>query len=465
MTRKQGSKATRVALDYRRATPETAATNAAALHIRWLLTGLALPLVGGVIAFGFFRSGEAPAPPAAATLELIEASTLALPKLQVPEIASNPAFTPIGDTVEFVVRRNDTLDRVFRQMQLSLQDLAAIRDLPGVKESLDLLKPGELITFVHANGLVQALTRRISDTQTLTVTRQADGFSAKVIETPIEVRKVEKRGRIDSSLFVAGRAIGVSSDVIMRLANDIFGWDIDFALEIQPGDEFGVVYEQRFREGEYLGDGKILAAEFVNSGRTYRAVRFESADGQVADYYTPAGDSMRKQFLRAPVDFTRISSNFNPRRRHPILNTIRAHKGVDYAAPTGTIIKAAGEGRVSVAGTQGGYGNVVILEHGGGVTTLYGHMSGFAKGIRTGTRVQQGQTIGFVGKTGAATGPHLHYEYRVNGAHKDPRTVPLPEAHPIPPAYVEEFKSLSGQLLADLDRGRDASIAVSARVP
>jgi murein DD-endopeptidase MepM/ murein hydrolase activator NlpD len=465
VTRKQGLKSTRVAIDYRSATTETAATNPVSLHLRWLLTGLALPLVGGVIAFGFFRSGEAPAPPAAATLDLIEASALALPKLQVPEIASNPAFAPIGDTVEFVVRRNDTLDRVFRQMQLSLQDLAAIRDLPGVKESLDLLKPGELITFVHANGLVQALTRRISDTQTLTVIRQADGFSAKVIETPIEVRKVEKRGRIDSSLFVAGRAIGVSSDVIMRLANDIFGWDIDFALEIQPGDEFGVVYEQRFREGEYLGDGKILAAEFVNSGRTYRAVRFESADGQVADYYTPAGDSMRKQFLRAPVDFARISSNFNPRRRHPILNTIRAHKGVDYAAPTGTIIKAAGEGRVTVAGVQGGYGNVVILEHGGGVTTLYGHMSGFAKGIRNGSRVKQGQTIGFVGKTGAATGPHLHYEYRVNGAHKNPRTVALPEAHPIPPAYVEEFKSLSGRLLADLDRSRDASIAVSARVP
>lgn len=465
MTRKQVSKGTRVALDYRGATSDTAAPNPVSLHFRWLLTGVALPLVGGAIAFGFFRSGEAPAPPATATLELIEASALALPKLQVPEIAGNPAFTPIGDTVEFVVRRNDTLDRVFRQMQLSLQDLAAIRDLPGVKESLDLLKPGELITFVHANGLVQALTRRISDTQTLSVTRQADGFSATVIETPIEVRRVEKRGRIDSSLFVAGRAIGVSSDVIMRLANDIFGWDIDFALEIQPGDEFGVVYEQRFREGEYLGDGKILAAEFVNSGRMYRAVRFESSDGQVADYYTPAGDSMRKQFLRAPVDFTRISSNFNPRRRHPILNTIRAHRGVDYAAPTGTIIKAAGDGRVTVAGVQGGYGNVVILEHGGGVTTLYGHMSGFAKGVRTGSRVQQGQTIGFVGKTGAATGPHLHYEYRVNGAHKDPRTVPLPEAHPIPPAYVEEFKSLSGQLLADLDRGRDAAIAISARVP
>lgn len=465
MTNQQGYRDTRVASDHRTTSPQAAAPSPTALHVRWLLTGLALPLIGGAIAFAFFRSGEAPAPTAIATLELIAPSTLALPGAQLKEIAPPPAFAPIGDTVEFVVRRNDTLDRAFRQLKLSLQDLAAIRDLPGVKESLDLLKPGELITFVHANGLVQALTRRISDTQTLTVTRQDDGFTATVIETPIEIRRVEKRGKIDSSLFVAGRAIGVSSDVIMRLANDIFGWDIDFALEIQPGDEFGIVYEQRFREGEYLGDGKILAAEFVNSGHTYRAVRFESVDGEISDYYTPTGDSMRKQFLRAPVDFTRISSTFNPRRLHPILNTIRAHKGVDYAAPTGTIIKAAGDGRVTVAGVQGGYGNVVILEHGGGVTTLYGHMSGFAKGIRSGARVSQGQTIGFVGKTGAATGPHLHYEYRVNGTHKDPRTVPLPEAHPIPPAYLVEFKSSSGQLLADLDRSRDAALTVSARVP
>ena len=236
-------------------------------------------------------------------------------------------------------------------------------------------------------------------------------------------------------------------------------------LKSSPATNSAIVYEQRYRDGEYLGDGRILAAEFVNDGHTYRAVRYESADGEIADYFTPDGDSMRKQFLRAPVDFTRISSNFNPRRRHPILNTIRAHKGVDYAAPTGTIIKAAGDGRVSLAGVQGGYGKVVILEHGGGVTTLYGHMSGFAKGIRNGTRVSQGQTIGFVGKTGAATGPHLHYEYRVNGLHKDPRTVPLPEAHPIPPAYLADFRSRSGALLADLDRSRDAAIAVSARVP
>ncbi len=435
------------------------------MHVKWLLTGLALPLAAGVIAFGYFRSEESRTTSATATRELLEASTQALPTVPIAEIVDLPGYLPYGDTVEFVVRRNDTMDRMFRQLKLSLQDLAAIRDLPGVKQSLDLLKPGELITLVHADGLLQALTRRVSDTQTLTVTRSDGGFSAELVETPIELRTVQKHGRIDYSLFVAGRSIGVSPDVIMRLANDIFGWDIDFALEIQPGDEFGIVYEQRYREGEYLGDGRILAAEFVNAGRTFRAVRYESADGEIADYFTPDGDSMRKQFLRAPVDFTRISSNFNPSRRHPILNTIRAHKGVDYAAPTGTVIKAAGDGRVTVAGVQGGYGNVVILEHGGGVTTLYGHMSGFAKGMRKGTRVKQGQTIGFVGKTGAATGPHLHYEYRINGLHKNPRTVPLPDAHPIPPAYLVDFRSTAGPLLANLDRSRDSTVVATALPP
>lgn len=434
-------------------------------HFRWLLTGLLLPLAAGAIAFVSFKTNEPSSPPIVSPQNLLAASVQALPELPIPEVVGSPAFTPVGDTIEFVVRRNDTLDRMFRKLELSLQDLAVIRSLPGVKQSLDLLKPGELITLVHVDGLLQTLSRRISDTEILTVKRLSEGFVAEVVETPIELRTVQKHGRIDSSLFVTGKAMGVSSDVIMRLANDIFGWDIDFALEIQPGDEFGIVYEQRFREGEYLGDGRVLAAEFVNSGRIYRAVRYESADGEISDYFTPTGDSMRKQFLRAPVDFTRISSNFNPRRRHPILNTIRAHKGVDYAAPTGTIIKAAGDGRVTLAGVQGGYGNVVILEHGGGVTTLYGHMSGFAKGLRNGTRVKQGQTIGFVGKTGAATGPHLHYEYRINGAHKNPRTVALPEAHPIPPAYLADFRARSGTLLADLDRSKDATVAVTALVP
>jgi murein DD-endopeptidase MepM/ murein hydrolase activator NlpD len=252
---------------------------------------------------------------------------------------------------------------------------------------------------------------------------------------------------------------------VLRLANDIFGWKIDFALEIRPGDRFNLIYEQKFRDGQYLADGRILAAEFINAGTVHRAVHYTSSDAKISGYFDPEGRSMQRRFLRAPLDFTRISSNFNLRRRHPILNLIRAHRGVDYAAPTGTVIKAAGDGRVSFAGVQGGYGNVVILDHGAGISTLYGHMSRFAKSLRTGRQVQQGQTIGYVGSSGAATGPHLHYEYRIHGRHQNPRTVPLPDAKPIPAGYFDEFAALRSGLLTELDRVRAAAVSIGPMAP
>lgn len=441
-----------IALDYKPAA-ERAGTSSPA---RWLISGLALPLFGGVIAYKLVDTPSAPPP---ASIELVQQSVP--PPAAIPSAAPVQAVEPdpvLGHSIEFVVRQNDTMDRIFRHLDLSLGDLADIRNLPGVRDNLDRLRPGDLITFVHENGIVSALKQRISDTQILSVTRADEGFSAKVIETPLETRTAEAHGSIDSSLFVAARAAGLSPEIILKLANEVFGWDVDFALDIQPGDQFTVLYEQKFRDGEYVSDGKILAADFVNAGKLHRAVRFESADGKVADYFTPDGRSMHRQFLRAPLDFTRVSSEFNPYRRHPILNTIRAHKGVDYAAPTGTVIKAAGDGRVEFAGTQGGYGRVVILEHGNGVSTLYGHMSRFAQAMRQGKRVQQGDTIGYVGSTGAATGPHLHYEYRLNGVHKNPRTVPLPQAQPIPPEYRAQFETAAGQLLTELDRARSGGI-------
>lgn len=378
------------------------------------------------------------------------------------EIEPPPAPAPLGEAVEFIVRKNDTLDRIFRELKLDVAELAQIRQLPGVRESLDRLQVGDRITLIHDDGALQALRRRVSETEILSVTRSADGFSAEFIPTPVEIREAQAQGEIESSLFVSAREAGVSPEIILRLANDIFGWDIDFALDIRPGDRFSIIYEQKFRDGEYIGDGRILAADFVNDGVTYRAIYYESADGKVSDYFAPDGRSMRRQFLRAPLEFTRISSHFNPRRRHPILNTIRAHKGVDYAAPTGTVIKAAGDGRVSFVGTKGGYGRVVILEHGGGISTLYGHMSRFAKGLRQGLRVKQGVTIGYVGSTGAATGPHLHYEYRVHGVHKNPRTVPLPDAAPISFEYMADFQAHASNLLARLDKLRDAGVIVAA---
>ena len=354
----------------------------------------------------------------------------------------------VGATIEVIVGRNDTLDGIFRRLALDTSDLAAIRHLPGIRQSLDFLKPGDAIKVTHNDGVIRELTRKVSETQTLTVVRGDEGFAAKVIDNPVQARIRTATATIDSSLFQAAEAADVSDTVALKLAN-VFAWDIDFVLDIREGDSFTAVYEQIYQDGKYLRDGEVLAAEFINAGKVYRAVRFVSDSGS-AGYYTPDGAPMRKAFLRAPVEFTRVSSVFNPHRMHPILNRIRGHMGTDYAAPTGTPVHAAGEGRVSFAGQRGGYGNALILAHSNSVSTLYGHMSRFAKHIRIGTHVQQGDVIGYVGMTGLATGPHLHYEYLVNGVHKNPQTVQLAGAEPLRAEALRKFRAEVAPLLADL---------------
>lgn len=427
-------------------------------HLKWAVAGLMLPAVCGVIAYQMLVAGR---PVIDLPIDVAEFTKQATPELPVPAVSADKKDSALVNTVEFVVRRNDTMERIFRQLELNLRDLAAIRELPEVKRALDMLKPGDPITFSHTStGELQSLSRQVSDTARLSVTKEADGFKAELISTPLTIKTTAVRAKVESSLFASASKAGLSAELIMRLANDIFGWDIDFALDIRPGDEFTVLYEKQYRDDEFVSNGRILAAEFINAGRVYRAIRFDSADGEVSNYFTPEGRSMHKQFLRAPVDFTRISSGFSFARFHPILNKMRAHKGVDYAAPTGTPIKAAGDGKVSFQGTKSGYGNVVILDHGSGITTLYGHMSRFVKNTRNGRRVKQGDIIGYVGSTGAATGPHLHYEYRINGVHKDPRTVPLPNASPIPPAYVVDFRHQADTMLTSLDRVSQQVVAV-----
>jgi murein DD-endopeptidase MepM/ murein hydrolase activator NlpD len=352
-------------------------------------------------------------------------------------------------SVEVTVQRNDTLDRIFRAAGIDNTTLTELRRLPDARKALDLLRPGDIITLTHVDGALQSLNRRISNTLTLSVARAEQGFAVDYIENPLETEVAATRARIDSSLFAAGREAGLSGETIMVLANEMFGWDIDFALDIRRGDEFSVIYQRKFQDGRYVGDGRVLAAEFVNQGRTYRAAWFESADGAVRGYFTPEGRGMRKAFLRAPLDFTRISSGFNPRRLHPLSGRVRAHQGTDYAAPTGTPIWAAGDGRVQFAGRKGGYGNTVIIDHGRGVTTLYAHMSRFGRAGRNGRAVQQGEVIGYVGSTGASTGPHLHYEYRVDGKPKNPATVPLPNTE-VPARYMAEFRDTAGAAIAQL---------------
>jgi murein DD-endopeptidase MepM/ murein hydrolase activator NlpD len=355
----------------------------------------------------------------------------------------------IASTNVVVVGRNDTMDAIFRRMALDIGDLAAIRHLPGIRQSLDSLKPGDAIKITHVDdGAIQELSRQVSETETLDVVRHTDGFAARLISNPVETRTRTATATIDSSLFQAAERADISDLVAMKLAN-VFAWDIDFVLDIREGDRFTAVYEQVYQDGRYVRDGEVLAAEFVNDGKVYRAVRFTADDGS-AGYYTPDGKPMRKAFLRAPVDFTRVSSGFNPARWHPILNLIRGHMGTDYAAPTGTPVHAAGDGRVSFKGTRGGYGNAIVLLHGKSVSTLYGHLSRFAKNVRVGSHVNQGEVIGYVGMTGLATGPHLHYEYLMNGVHMNPQTVHLPGAEPLRAESLARFCHVAEPLLQSL---------------
>jgi len=354
-----------------------------------------------------------------------------------------------ASTIEVIVSRNDTLDRIFRRLKLDLSDLASVRNLPGLKSALDDLRPGEALHLVHRDGTLFGFERQLSPSETLKVVREADGFRSDVLENPLESAERTVSGVIDSSLFEAVAKAGAHDQTALALA-EIFGWDIDFVLDIQPGDSFVATYSELSQDGTYVKDGPITAALFVNQGREYRAVRYVDPSGN-ARYYTPDGLSMQRAFLRTPVEFTRISSRFNPSRRHPILNTIRAHKGVDYAAPIGTPVRAAGDGRVIFAGKKGGYGNVVEIAHTRGVVTVYGHLSRFASGTRLGRHVSQGSVIAYVGMSGLATGPHLHYEYRVNGVHKNPQTVKLPSADPIDPAWRADFDAQAALLLATLE--------------
>jgi murein DD-endopeptidase MepM/ murein hydrolase activator NlpD len=430
---------------------------------RWALfaLGFSLPLVATALVLLGTPRQPTPARPVQPVVEpppssLPPAESLAALDVPAPidlelELALPPTIVPAEPSsaiVDLLVKRGDTLEILFRRNGLSLTDLAAMVALPDASGALKVLRPGDRLEIAHRDGQVLSLRREIDDIKVLSIARGEAGFAANTIEREVDVRTTSGHGEIQSSLFEAGTAAGISDRTIMDMAG-IFEWDIDFIQDVREGDTFTVIYEELWRDGVKVRDGRIVAAEFVNQGKTFRAARFNDASGR-AGYYTPEGRSVRKAFLRAPLNFTRISSNFNPSRRHPVLNTIRAHRGVDYAAPTGTEIRAAGEGKVLFRGVQGGYGNTIILQHGGNITTLYGHLSRFGS-ARAGARVSQGDVIGYVGSSGLATGPHLHYEYRVNGAHRNPRTVALPPADPIAAEQQAAFRTATEPLWRQLD--------------
>jgi murein DD-endopeptidase MepM/ murein hydrolase activator NlpD len=409
--------------------------------------------VAAVAGFAVWHAtGDTPPSIATGAAPPITAPAAAAPSVAAPTPPGTGAPAVVQQAAasisDVVVGRNDTLDAIFRRLALDPVDLAAMRNLPGARSSLDFLKPGDAIKLTHIGGAIQELARLVSETQTLHLVRGDAGFEVKMTDDPVEARIRTATATIDSSLFQAAESAHISDAVALKLAN-VFAWDIDFVLDIREGDRFTAVYEQIYQDGKYLRDGELLAAEFVNDGKVYRAVRFVN-DGGAVGYYTPDGKAMRKAFLRAPVEFTRVSSVFNPHRLHPILNLIRGHMGTDYAAPIGTPVHAAGDGRVSFQGRRGGYGNAVVLAHGSNVSTLYGHMSRFARHIHIGSQVQQGDVIGYVGMTGLATGPHLHYEYLMNGVHKDPQTVHLPGAEPLHADVMNKFRSASAPWLTML---------------
>jgi murein DD-endopeptidase MepM/ murein hydrolase activator NlpD len=393
----------------------------------------------------------AAASPAAATGPGTNAavSASASPSLQLAGAPSLEEAKLALSTIDVIVSRNDTLDRIFRRLKLSLADLASLRTLPGIRAALDSLRPGDSLRLTHRDGALFGLERRLNEGQTLKVSREPEGLKADVLQTPLQMRSRTVRGVISSSLFEAVEAAGAHDQTAVALA-DIFGWDIDFVLDVRSGDTFIVSYQEIWRDGTYLRDGPIEAAEFLNQGREFRAVRYTDPDGG-SHYYTPDGRSLHKAFLRAPVEFSRVSSHFNSARFHPILHRMRAHRGVDYAAPVGTPVHAAGDGRVRFAGSMGGYGNLLEIEHSRSIVTVYGHLSRFAHGIQPGAHVTQGTVIAYVGMTGLATGPHLHYEYRVNGVFKNPQTVDLPGAAPLEARWREDFLARSAPLLATLD--------------
>lgn len=370
------------------------------------------------------------------------------PLLPQTGLADKDAWTDI------TVKRGDTLSEIFDRSGLPPSDWVAVTKLKGAHAALRTLHPGDELQLRKGDdGHLAELLFSYDASHTLHVTRRRGRYTALIQTDPLQHRTAVASGTIHNSLYLAGDAAGLSDRLIMQMSH-VFGWKVDFSRDIRAGDHFTVIYDQIWQNGKKLRNGNILAAEFVNRGTLYRAYRFVTPSGD-AGYYTAAGKSLRKALLRAPLHYKYISSPFNRHRMHPILHIVRPHLGVDYAAPTGTPVEAAGDGRIDFAGRKGGYGNVVLIRHNASYETVYGHLHNFAAGLHRGERVKQGQIIGYVGATGLATGPHLHFGIRVDGHFENPRNVALPRGAPVSRRYMARFERTVHPLatqLAALDK-------------
>lgn len=404
------------------------------------------------------------ASPAPVSLEVIEESPVVAPAIiEVAQAIEPIKVSPIQWT-NVTVKSGDNLALIFQRLKIPAADLQAIVDLGSEVKSLRKILPGQEIAFnLSTTGELKSIRYKANAFDTLHIDRDEAGFAATWEAATPEIRMVFQSAQItrqSPSLYHAGKSAGLSDNVIMKLSY-IFQWDISFALDLREGDSFSLMYEDVYVDGKRVKEGNILAATFINAGKSHEAVRYTNLDGR-SSFYSPNGLSMRKAFLRDPVHFSHVSSSFNLRRLHPIHKRVMPHRGIDYAARKGTPVLAAGDGKIKIRRQNNASGKYVVIQHGEQYTTKYLHLSGFARGIKPGKQVSQGDTIGYVGATGWATAAHLHYEFLVNGVHRNPKTVALPKALPVPQDEMARFRSQTSPLMAQLGDSTNTRLAAAA---
>lgn len=362
------------------------------------------------------------------------------------------ATEPVDDPAHWQTRRirpGDSFATIMQRLGYSPAIVVKVMNSGPPAQQLVHLQPNHQLKLLDKEGELHKISYEIDRRTRLDIDLAAIPPLASTVKLPAEVRVRHTSGEIISSLYLAAKSAGLEDSMTMELAN-IFGWDVDFTLDLRKGDHFTAIYSELWLGGEKIDNGQIIAAELSANGRQYRAVRYETETG-TSDYYTPAGQSMRKAFSRNPLPITRVTSRFNPNRLHPIFKTRRPHRGVDYGAASGTPVRATGDGKITFRGQKNGYGNTIIIQHGQRYTTLYAHLKNFARSAKQGASVKQGATIAYVGQSGWATGPHLHYEFRVNGVHENPLTVKLPPAKPIGSDKKPRFIEQTAEYVAQLD--------------
>ncbi len=346
------------------------------------------------------------------------------------------------------VNKGDSLAKIFSNLNLNAKLLDEILQSDPRNKLLQTIHPGQQLDFLYdKDDNLQEIKFQSSPSQTLRIKRTSNGFKSYQEEKQLTKKLHYKYGIIEDSFYLSARKAGLNDKIIMQLA-EIFSCEIDFNLDIRNGDAFQIIYEEEYLDSKVIDSGDILAVEFWNKGKAHKAIKYNHGDKN--GYYSPEGFSLQKAFLRTPVKFSRISSHFSSAREHPVLHKIRAHKGVDYAAPIGTPIKATGDGKVTWVGHKGGYGKSIEIKHGQKYSTFYAHLSKYHHNLKIGTVVKQGDIIGYVGRTGLASGAHLHYEFRINGIHTNPLTVKLPQSLPVPENHKDEFKSHAKTMLSML---------------